>query len=316
MSSKQRESNGLVGPILLIGVGLIFLFNNLGWLDWNIWSALWRLWPLLLIIGGLDLIIGRRSTWGSALVAVIAVVLLVGGFLFVGGASSVSRSGFTSELTSGSSTTMDGQSVIFPAQGAGQAKVEISTGAGELYVADGAASANVLDGQIQSQRGEVVRQSSGMDGETLQVMLKSTGTDIPVLGGPNSVWDLRLNQEIPLDLAISTGVGASLIDLRRLTVTNLKLNTGVGKTTVLLPRRGGLTGEISGGIGEIVVRVPDNLAVRLEISTGIGGRSVPDDFRQEGDVYFSPSYREGADGVTLQVSGGIGMVRVESLPAE
>ncbi len=82
-SSRRKERDSLVGPILLVGAGIIFLFNNLGWLDWSIWEALLRLWPLLLIIGGLDMIIGRRSAVGGVVVAVIAVVLLVGGVWMV-----------------------------------------------------------------------------------------------------------------------------------------------------------------------------------------------------------------------------------------
>ncbi len=297
----------MVGPIILIGAGIIFLLNNLGMLDWSIWQALWQLWPLLLIIGGLDLIIGRRSMAGSALVAALAVIMLVGGIWFV--------SGDTLTFTPGT-VLQDGQGVVFPLQGASRAHVEISSGAGELYISDGAASANLLDGQIQNRQGETVRQSSDMDGDILQAALRTTGNSIFVIGSRNSVWDLNLNQEIPLDLAISTGVGEAVLDLRRLTVTRLDLSTGVGRTTITLPRRGGFEGEISGGVGQIVVRVPDNLAVRMEISTGLGSKSVPATFRQQGDVYFSPSYAEGADAVTLQISGGVGAIQVESLPAE
>jgi len=304
MSSKRKERNSLVGPILLIGVGLIFLFNNLGWLDWSIWQALWQLWPLLLIISGLDLIVGRRSAVGSALVAVLAVMLLVGGVWFVSGGER------------GPGTIVDGQSIVFPAQGADRAEVRIGSAAGELYVSGGASSSNVMDGQIQSRRGEIVRQSSDMDGNTLEISLEASGENLTAINGQGSIWDLKLNQEIPLDLAISTGVGESVLDLRRLTVTGLDLSTGVGNTTVRLPRRGGYTGEISGGIGRIVVQVPDDLPVRLEINTGIGGQSVPGAFRQEGDVYFSPAYGQGADAVELEISGGIGSIQVESLPAE
>jgi hypothetical protein len=49
-------SNRPVGAIILIGIGLLFLFGNLGWLQWD-WFA--RLWPLGLVLIGVWLLIER-----------------------------------------------------------------------------------------------------------------------------------------------------------------------------------------------------------------------------------------------------------------
>ena len=68
----QQHHGGLVWPIILIAAGIILLLNNLGMLSWDIWGTLWRLWPVLLIAIGLDIIIGRRSFWGSLLVGILA----------------------------------------------------------------------------------------------------------------------------------------------------------------------------------------------------------------------------------------------------
>jgi len=34
---------------VLIGAGVLLLLSNLGYLPWQSWNVLWRLWPLLLI---------------------------------------------------------------------------------------------------------------------------------------------------------------------------------------------------------------------------------------------------------------------------
>jgi hypothetical protein len=62
MDSHHR--GGLVGPVLLVGLGLIFLGQNLGWVREDIWLSLLRLWPLILVAAGIDLLIPRRSIWG------------------------------------------------------------------------------------------------------------------------------------------------------------------------------------------------------------------------------------------------------------
>ena len=304
--SRRKDRDSLVGPILMIGAGIIFLFNNLGWIDWSIRESLLRLWPLLLIIGGLDLIIGRRSAVGGVLVAVVAVAMLVGGVWYM-----------NSDLSARPATILNGETVTFPQDGARTAVVKIGLSTGELRLGDGAASANVLDGKIQNPRGEEIRQGNVREGDTLYTTLavREGATNI-FPSSRNNIWDLHLNQELPMNLAVSTGVGESTLDLRRLTLTGLDLDIGIGTTTVMLPRQGTFTGEISGGIGRTVIQVPADLAVRLKISTGIGGKSVPGSFRQEGDNYSSPAYVAAGGGVKLDVSGGIGAIQVELIPAE
>jgi len=42
--------------VILIGLGVIFLLSNLGWLDVNLSSTLTRLWPVLLVVAGVALL--------------------------------------------------------------------------------------------------------------------------------------------------------------------------------------------------------------------------------------------------------------------
>jgi multiple antibiotic resistance protein len=50
----------LVAPFLLIVFGTLFLLNNFGILDWSIWGELWRLWPLIPIAIGLEMVLGAE----------------------------------------------------------------------------------------------------------------------------------------------------------------------------------------------------------------------------------------------------------------
>jgi len=68
---QRRWRGSLVGPIILIGLGIVFLLNNLGLLSWSVWEVILRLWPILLIAIGLDILLGRRwaccsSPWGCS----------------------------------------------------------------------------------------------------------------------------------------------------------------------------------------------------------------------------------------------------------
>ncbi|HMK77382.1 MAG TPA: DUF5668 domain-containing protein [Thermodesulfobacteriota bacterium] len=57
------KSKSAIGAYVLIGLGIIFLLSNLGWLP-PIRSLMSQWWPLILIIVGV-LVLIRRSSGGK-----------------------------------------------------------------------------------------------------------------------------------------------------------------------------------------------------------------------------------------------------------
>lgn len=72
--SRPRPS--VIGPVILILAGLLLLLSNLGILSWSLWELLWRLWPVGLVAVGLDMLIGRRTSWGGWVVLAVTLVLV------------------------------------------------------------------------------------------------------------------------------------------------------------------------------------------------------------------------------------------------
>ena len=72
----RRE--GLVGATLTIGLGVIFLLSNLGYLSLSVWEVLLRLWPLFLVAAGIDILVGRRSRFGAFLGLLLILLILFG----------------------------------------------------------------------------------------------------------------------------------------------------------------------------------------------------------------------------------------------
>ena len=63
--------------IILVFVGVVLLLQNFNILPWGLWAMLWTFWPVILILIGLNIIIGRRKPWLSAflVLAVLGVFL-------------------------------------------------------------------------------------------------------------------------------------------------------------------------------------------------------------------------------------------------
>ena len=57
------KSKSMIGAYILIGLGIIFLLSNLGWLP-GLRALMVQWWPLILIIVGILLLI-RRSSGGK-----------------------------------------------------------------------------------------------------------------------------------------------------------------------------------------------------------------------------------------------------------
>jgi hypothetical protein len=70
-----------VWAITFITVGSLLLLNNLNLLPRTIWSELWKFWPVILILLGIQAIFGR-SKLGEFFVFIIGLAL-VGGILYL-----------------------------------------------------------------------------------------------------------------------------------------------------------------------------------------------------------------------------------------
>ncbi|BFH64566.1 MULTISPECIES: cell wall-active antibiotics response protein LiaF [Paenibacillus] len=72
---KKRWVDQLLGGVILIGIGVIFLLNQLGVIDVSLGYLIGHYWPVILIVLGLkELLKGRKSFVGAA------VLLLIGTF--------------------------------------------------------------------------------------------------------------------------------------------------------------------------------------------------------------------------------------------
>jgi len=303
METHARRSS-LVGPVALIAIGFLFLLNNLGLLGWDVWPAVLRLWPALLIGIGVELVIDRRSLAASLLTVAILVVLLgVAVWPFVGRATATK--GVTIEQVSQ------------PLDGALRAEVEIKATVSDLRLSalppdEGDGPVILIEGEVTVPSSARTAQNASRSGDTLYYALRSEGIEplTPWRSGKSTwgdlSWDLRLNRQVPTKLRLNTGVGRAVVDLGRTNISSLQAVTGVGEATITLPRQGNLDARIEAGIGRVTVIVPQGMAARITLHRGLGDVDIRGDYQRSGDVYTSPGYAMAANRVELDVKCGIG----------
>jgi hypothetical protein len=303
----RRPHAPVLGPVLLIGAGVIFLLNNLNVLPWSIWGQLWRLWPLILIAIGLDLLLGRRNPLVSLLVVLVVLAAGIGIVFSYGG------------LQSPGNVTQSALSV--PLNSAKSADVRIEMGVGQLNV-DGnmSGSSNLLaTGTLgYYQNNKQPEQAISTNGDTIHLNLVQRDDNvnfIPFFGKDKDHldWNIHLNPGAPTSLDVQTGAGNSTLDLEKLKVTELNVERGIGNVEVTLPAEAGSSSvTVQSGVGNARIVVPGGVAARITVHSGIGKVNVGDGFTKVDDrTYQSLDYSSSAKNkLDLDIEAGIGNVNV------
>lgn len=212
-------------------------------------------------------------------------------------------------------TTRSGElqeETIYLDQGAAtQVKVIIELDLGELNIHS--TSGKLLDGAFEFNVPEWQPSLSykvAGDKGTLRLTQPDKGSNL-VSDGKNT-WDLRLGEGIPMELEINLGAGASVLDLSRIDLTNLRISTGTGDLDLDL--RGTWTHDIDiiirGGLGETTLHLPEDIGIRVDVHTGLGTVNASG-LEQNGSTYTNAAFGESSNRLNIQIDSGAGDVNLE-----
>jgi hypothetical protein len=290
---------GLVGATVMIVLGIVFLLSNLGYLDLNVWATIFRLWPILLVAIGFDVLIGRRSLIAS-LIGLVVILAILAGALWISG------------VGIGRGRSVSGMEVSQVLEDVSRANLQISPAAGELNVHALSDSANLVAGQVPDVSGRTVREDYSVSGGTASYRLTNSGVEVVGWPGSNAewLWDLGLTTQIPLDLDVEMGVGSMRLDLTELQLDDLSVSMGVGSITVNLPGTDDYQAQLESAIGELIVVLPPGAGARIRASAGLAAVDVPAGYSENNDVYTSPNYDTAQTQIDLSVSQAIGRIEI------
>ena len=200
------------------------------------------------------------------------------------------------------------ESVSFDVGESKSGRVDIRMGSGQLRVDSG--TRKLMEGTFAYNVAEwkpVVDYRAGANGELTVSQPKSTGS----FGNTINNWDLKLNEELPLDITASLGAGEATLGLGKLNLSRVEMNIGAGEVQMDLrgePKRDYAV-QIRGGVGETVVYLPKNVGISATATKGIGDIST-EGLEQRDGVWINPERVGAPVTVRLDVKGGIGAIRL------
>ncbi len=292
-------------PAVLILVGVFALLVNSGLVAPERIARLVDLWPLILVVIGLELLV-RRSLKGAnaELAAVLIVALAISGaaaYVALGppvptGAHTLDISGKLGSLT--------------------QASVRVKANAAQITMEGADIGADLY-------RARVV-----YSGNTPGVAFVESNGDLQILQGNSSGFffqdrrfalDLKLNTAVIWKIAVDSGASSDSFNLANARVSGIELHTGASREDITVGAPSGVVPiTIDGRALTVNVHRPKGVAASVAVSGGAVNLTF--DGRQShavGTVTAQTSdYNRASDRYQIRVNGGASNVTVDASAPE
>ncbi|MGB9723438.1 MAG: LiaI-LiaF-like domain-containing protein [Chloroflexia bacterium] len=295
---EGRRSPGITVPVLLILAGLLLLLNTTHLIQGN-WERLWMLWPALLILLGLDLLLGRVPAGIKLLAALLMLALLcAAGILLV-----------TTSPAESAHVVLGPENC--PRTGAARGDIRLEMGIGQIRLSEARGDRPALaEGEVWGGRAETGL--CRVEGATAYLeVAQGDWFEATWSGEWGGRWELGLARNLPLSLSLSIGIGEGEADLGRLQVERAKMDVGVGSLRVVLPEENRPARvQMRAGVGAVHLTVPAALPVRIRAHAGLGRATVDETFPEVDGEYRSSSCTGETRCVEIDLNVGLGDITV------
>ncbi len=152
-------------------------------------------------------------------------------------------------------------------------------------------------------------------------------------GNISNKWDLRFNNEIPMDFELKFGAGDCELKFGSLQLGKVELKLGAGDITVNLSGNQSITSldiamgignaeidltninhnidaDIEGGIGNITLLLPDDVGVKVHAIRGLGKINAKG-LKKDGNTFVNDAYSESEVTLLINIRAGIGLINLK-----
>lgn len=306
MNDKSSRP-GILGPMILIIIGVVLLLNQMGRLPADFWWTIWRYWPVVLILAGIEVLLGiSRSRW-TYLLGVVLALAVVGGLV----AYAVLRgAGMTGVRPAGSTET-----ITHGLQDADRGQVSLRLTAGTIELGALSDSSNLVEARVQySKRSSQVDDRFQVRNGRAEWTLRSREeTNLSLAGGDwSDTWSIRLNGRVPLDLDVEMAAGRVEADLRNLRVSQVDIDLAAGSSTLTLPDTAGTTTvTVKTAAGEITLVAPVGVGIRLRSSRLLGSLNITGhQLTQVGSYWITDNYETAGSKLDIRAEVVLGTINL------
>jgi len=319
------KNDKIVPGMILVLIGAAILLSNFGYLHCQ-WYNIFHLWPIFLVIGGVNLVLANNKTlWASVLKV---TVLVVGLFLLFFGDfgerysfwprhfSFHNRHYYNNHDNDNNSDNNDnddddnnsGQvgSHVFnqPYTNARLAKLNINGGATAFYLSD---TTNQLFSANTNDNKDRYDFSGSMVDSVYTVNFKmkdhhgfhwdsDDDNRVNILLNPNPIWSVELD----------AGAAKVDFDFSKFKVKSLDVRGGAASFDIRMGQPLTTTNiEINTGVSGVNIKIPENAACSIESNSGLSGNDFDGFTKTRDNHYETPNFAAAKNKMYIHISGGL-----------
>lgn len=344
----MQRRNGLFWGIFLLTFGVLFLARRAGWLDVD-WHSLVNLWPVLLILAGINLILERRGNT-AAFITTIMLAVAVPTTLFGFFARDRDHYGmrwnhddaddnddesndddndadsndddentdddYRSERERRNTRSDQVQTSTFSESmdaDTREAVLKLSGGAGRFIISD--PTAELIKADTKQSVGTY---SMSVDRDattripTIELKPTEENQNVDLSDGTfeNRV-DVHLNARPVWTMDVALGAGQGDLDLSAYAVRSLKVAAGAAEIDLKLGAKADMTDvKLDVGAASVTVHVPKEVGCRIKKDGALNLEQLDDFTDVGGGEFVSPGYDAATKKMMIRFDGGISRFKV------
>ena len=292
----MMRTRNLLLPVALIAIGALILLANLGVLSTEALQRLADLWPLILIIIGLQLVLNhvlprqQARAIGLALMALIVIAAVAYAALAPKTAAATQR-------------------VSSPLGGLSSGVLDLKYSAASITMQAGDTGNDLYRATIDYP-GDENPPTVDFDQQTGSVTISESGTfgGFHLFGSSDRKLNITLSSRVPWTIRMSGGASGLHFDLRQLQLTNFEVNGGASSVNGQLGApKGTVAVKISGGASNVSLRIPSGSQWSVALEGGVSSLNI--DGKSAGalgnETKQSSGYTGASDRFDIRVSGGV-----------
>ncbi len=280
----------LISGIILIVLGIIFLLTNLGYISFDVLFGILDLWPLLLIVAGINVLFNKKPiitliTW----IVFFIILILYGAFYGWVNTSTDFNTHFTKPVeTSHGEFNLD----------IGAAKVNINSEENNLL--------KVNTRGVKLDYSNTYKNNK----ETAIFNFANRNYSSIIFSNRSSNYNFRLNEDVVWDLDLDLGAISGTLDLENVATKSIDLDMGAGNLNIILGNKYDKSDiRIDSGASNINITIPKDAGVKIKLDSSLSKINIDDlNLIKTGDYYISPNYEEKDTKLEFYVSMGVGKI--------
>lgn len=291
----MKNRNMILGFIFIV-LGCFCILDNFDMIDFKIsfiLSGIADLWPLFLVVIGINLIVKNKTIEKILWILVVIIIFSYSFFMSYNNSSIMPENSYKSIILEDKIT---------------EGKADLDIGATQFDIISGTTDFSTLSSTHQFDY-EVKTQNTV---QTIYISNSDKSADFLDEKTDRSM-KLNLNESIPWNFDINCGAVNARLDLKNIDVQELNLDAGAGRIQVDLGRKSKNTDiHINSGVSQIVLNIPRESGLKVTLDGALNSTNLRElDLIEKSNHFFlSDNYNKASSNYNIDAEMGVGNFKI------